>query len=83
MRGAYSFEAMGEQLTGSSADPMGKEWPIANGKIIGNKLSFSLTVDFGMGPVTLNYTGELTASDLKLRSDSMGNPFELALTKVP
>jgi hypothetical protein len=80
---SYTFAAKGADLTGSSADPMGKEWPIANGKITGNKLSFSLAVDFGMGPVTFNYTGELVGSDLKLHSDFNGSPFDLSLKKAP
>ena len=79
----YTFKAMGAVLTGSTADPTGMQWPIANGKITGNKLSFSLTLDFGQGPATFNYTGELTGTELKLHSDFMGNPFDLTLKKAP
>jgi hypothetical protein len=79
----YTFKSAGEGLTGSTTDPMGKEWPIANGKITGNKVSFSLTLDFGQGPATFNYTGEVSATDLKLHSDFMGNPFDLTLKKAP
>jgi hypothetical protein len=78
----YTFKASGEVLTGSTADPMGKEWPIANGKISGNKVSFSLTLDFGQGPATFNYTGELSPAELKLHSDFMGTPFDLSLKKA-
>jgi hypothetical protein len=78
----YTFKSMGATLTGSTVDPMGKELPIANGKIAGNKVSFSLTLDLGQGPVTFNYTGELTGTDLKLHSDFMGNPFDFTLTKA-
>jgi hypothetical protein len=79
----YTFKAKGAELTGSTADPMGKEWPIADGKIMGSKVSFSLTLDFGQGPATFNYTGELAGGELKLHSDFMGNPFDLTLKKAP
>jgi hypothetical protein len=78
----YTFKATGEVLTGTTAGPMGQELPIANGKITGNKVSFSLTLDLGQGPATFNYTGEMTTGELKLHSEFMGMPFEFTLKKT-
>ena len=78
----YTFLAKGSTLTGSSTGPDGMTLPIQNGKIMGSKISFSLTLDFGQGPVTFNYTGEVSPSELKLHSDFMGQPIDFALKKA-
>jgi len=77
----YSFMANGTTLTGSTTGPDGMTWPIKDGKIMGSRISFSLTLDFGQGPTTFNYTGELSAAELKLHSEFMGQPIEFSLKK--
>ena len=77
----YTFSAKGEMLTGFTTSPDGMSIPIKDGKIKGNKLSFSLTLDFGQGPVTFNYTGEVSPAQLKLHTDFMGQPLDFALKK--
>jgi hypothetical protein len=79
----YTFKAQGATLTGSTTAGDGKVWPITDGKITGNKVSFSLTLDFGQGPATFNYTGELAAAMLTLHSEFMNQPFDFTLRKVP
>jgi hypothetical protein len=79
---AYTFKADGETLTGSTTGPDGTEYPIQDGKITGNTLSFSLTLDFGQGPVTFNYTGEVTPTELKLHSSFMDMPIDFSLKKA-
>ena len=78
----YTFKANGGTLTGSVLGPDGMPIPIKDGKIAGNKLSFSLTLDFGGGPTTFNYTGEVSATELKLHSDFMGQPIDFTLKKA-
>ena len=78
---AYTFKADGTTLTGSTDTPDGQSLPIANGKIEGNKVSFSMSVDFGGGPTEFKYTGELVGPDLKLKSSFMDMPFEFTLKK--
>lgn len=78
---AYTFKADGTTLTGSTDSPDGTTLPITNGKIEGGKLSFDFTVDFGGGPTTFKYTGELAGPDLKLKSSFMDMPFEVTLKK--
>ena len=78
----YSFKAEGSTLTGSTTTPDGAAIPIKDGKITGNKLTFSLTLDFGAGPTTFNYTGEVSATDLKLHTSFMDMPIDFALKKA-
>lgn len=78
----YTFKAEGDTLTGSQSAPDGTQIPIKDGKITGNKVSFSLTVDFGAGPTTFNYTGEVSATDLKLHTSFMDMPIDFTLKKA-
>jgi hypothetical protein len=79
---SYTFKAEEATLTGAALGPDGSSIPIQDGKISGNKVSFSLTVDFGAGPTTFNYTGELSGSDLKLNTLFMDTAIEVKLKKV-
>lgn len=79
----YTFKAHGATLTGSTAGPNGAAIPITNGKIKGHTLSFSLTLDFGQGPATFNYTGHLEAAVLKLHSEFNNQPIDFTLKKAP
>jgi hypothetical protein len=78
----FTFMADGATLTGTSTSPDGTDAKISDGKIDGNKLSFSVTVDFGGMPFTIAYTGELSGTNLKLTADFGGMPFEMALKKA-
>ncbi len=79
---AYTFKADGETLVGSTTGPDGMEYPIKDGKITGNKVSFSLNLDFGQGPITFNYTGEVSPTELKLHSSFMDQPIDFTLKKA-
>lgn len=79
---AYTFKANGETLVGSTTGPDGTEYPIKDGKITGDKVSFSLTLDFGQGPITFNYTGEVSPTELKLHSSFMDQPIDFTLKKA-
>lgn len=78
----YSFKAEGANLSGTTSGPDGKAIPIKNGKIEGNKVSFSLDLDFGQGPVTFNYTGVVSPTELKLHSSFMDQPIDFTLKKA-
>jgi hypothetical protein len=79
---SYMFKAEGEVLTGTTLSPDGStSIPIANGKISGNKISFSLSLDFGGGPTTFEYAGEASGSDLLLKTSFMNMPIEMKLKK--
>jgi hypothetical protein len=78
---SFTFKADGAKLTGSTQSPDGQSVPLKNGKIEGEKISFSFDVDFGQGPFTFNYTGVVSKTEVKLHSDFMGNPIDFTLKK--
>ena len=77
----YTFKADGAKLTGNSLGPDGSPLPIKNGKVEGNKISFAQDIDFGQGPVTFNYTGVVSPTELKLHSSFMDMPIDFTLKK--
>jgi hypothetical protein len=78
----YTFKAEESTLTGAAIGPDGSAIPIKDGKISGNKISFTLTVDFGAGPTTFDYTGEVSPTQLKLSTSFMDMPIEVTLKKA-
>jgi hypothetical protein len=79
----YVFASKGTELTGTAAGPDGNATPLEHGKIEGDKVSFSLTFNFGQ-PMTFAYTGTLSGKQLKLHSDMGGGipPIDFTLTKA-
>lgn len=78
----YTFKAEGAKLTGFTTGPDGTRIDITDGKIDGNKVSFKLTLDFGGGPTTFDYTGVVSPTELKLHSAFMDMPIDFALKKA-
>ena len=76
----FTFKADGAKLSGSLELMPGMEIPIDEGKVDGNNISFSVTLDFGM-PFKLTYTGVVAGNELKLKGDAGGMPFEFTLKK--
>ena len=77
----FNFKADGAALTGTTSAPDGSEAPIKNGKIDGNKISFSVDLDFGGMTFTLGYTGIVSPAEIKVTADFMGMPFEFVVKK--
>jgi hypothetical protein len=78
----FTFKADGATLNGSTTGPDGADIKIANGKVDGNKVSFSITLDFGGMPFTLNYSGVVAKDQIKFTMDIMGMPLELTVKKA-
>jgi hypothetical protein len=78
----FTFKADGATLTGSTQGPDGMEVKIANGKTDGDKISFSITVDLGGMPFTLNFTGVVQKEQIKFTIDVGGMPAELTVKKT-
>ncbi len=76
----FNFKADGAALGGSLEFMPGMAIPIADGKVDGNDISFSVTLDFGM-PFKITYTGVVAGSELKIKGDAAGMPFEFTLKK--
>jgi hypothetical protein len=79
---SFLFKADGGGLTGTTTGPDGNSVALKNGKVDGDKISFSFDVSFGADPVTFNYTGVLKGNELKLHTDFMGQPIEYTVKKA-
>jgi hypothetical protein len=84
---SYTFKAEGTTLTGSMPGMPGpdgspaKPVPIKDGKIDGNKISFSVSFDMGGQEMKMDYKGVLSGDSLKISFDAMGTPMEFTLKK--
>ena len=79
---AFTFKADGAKLTGSMTGMNGMEFAIKDGKLDGDNISFSVTLDFGGMPFTLNYKGVVAKDQIKFTGDAMGQTFELIVKKT-
>lgn len=78
----FTFKADGATLTGSTTGPDGAEIKIADGKVDGNNISFTVSFDFGGQPLTINYKGVLSGQEIKLTMDIGGMPAEVTVKKT-
>jgi len=79
---AFTFKADGAKLTGAMQGMDGMDIPIKDGKVDGDKIAFSLTLDFGGMQFMLTYTGVVSSDQIKLSSDFGGMPFEFVVKKA-
>ena len=77
---SFTFKADGAKLSGALSI-MGMDTPISDGKIDGNNISFSVTLDFGGMPFMLSYKGVVSPTEIKLTGDAGGMPFEFVVKK--
>ena len=78
---AFDFKADGTALSGSTTGPDGMSVPIKNGKVDGNKITFTVTIAFGDMSIDINYAGVVSPAEIKMTLDFAGMPFEFALKK--
>ena len=78
----FTFKADGAMLSGTSLGLDGAGVPIKNGKVEGNKISFTVDLDFGGMAITLNYQGTASPDKIAFTGDFMGMPFEFTVTKA-
>jgi hypothetical protein len=78
----FTFKADGGTLTGTSLGPDGGDVAIKDGKIAGNKISFTVAVDFGGMAVVIGYSGVVSPDKIDFTGDFMGMPFEFTVTKA-
>jgi hypothetical protein len=77
----YTLKADGATLTGSTTGPDGAAIALKNGKVNGDKISFSMDISMGDAPTTFSYTGVVTATEIKLHSDFMGQAIDYSVKK--
>ena len=78
----FTFKADGATLNGSTSGPDGAEIKIADGKVDGDKISFTVTFDFGRMPLTMNYSGAVTKDQIKFTIDIFGMQVDLTVKRV-
>jgi hypothetical protein len=71
----------GSAVTGKFDGGRGGPVDISDGKVDGSKVEFKVTRDFGKGPNTQEYKGELKGGDLVLTTEGRGGPQELTFKK--
>lgn len=77
----FTFKADGSALTGSMM-LMGNEIKIENGKVDGNTISYSATLDFGGMDLEMIYKGVVAGDEIKLNMTVFDMPFDLVVKKV-
>jgi hypothetical protein len=77
----FTFKADESKLTGSMTGMDGMEIPIANGKIEGNQISYTVTIDFGGMALEMVYKGVVTPAEIKLDMSVFDMPFQIVVKK--
>jgi len=77
---AFTFKAEGTTLTGVHI-VNGQETPIKNGKIEGNNISFTVTLDMG-GETEIPHKGTLSGDQIKMTYEMMGQPGEILVKRA-
>jgi opacity protein-like surface antigen len=77
----FTFMSDGAKLDGSTTGP-GGEIKIADGKVDGNNISFSVTINFQDMPFTMNYKGVVAKDEIKFTIDIFGMPVELTVKRA-
>lgn len=78
----FTFKADGDKLTGSMVGMEGMEIAIANGKVDGDKISYTVTIDFGGMSLEMNYKGVVAGGEITLDMEVFGMPFSLVVKKA-
>jgi hypothetical protein len=60
----------------------GTETAIANGIVEGDKISYTVTLDFGGMSLEMNYKGVVAAGEIKLDMEVFGMPFSFVVKKA-
>ena len=78
----FTFKADGTTLTGTMLDQENNQIPIKDGKIDGNNISFTVSVEYGGQEMTLSFKGVVAADQIKLSQEVMGQLFEFTVKKA-
>lgn len=68
----FNFKAEGEKLTGTMSGMQGDQ-PIADGKLKGDDISFTMTLNFQGNDVKMTYKGKLAGDEIKFTRQREGS----------
>ena len=71
---AFHFKQDGAKLTGTVDGPQGEPVRIDDGKVEGNKISFTLRIEFGGGGMKIIHDGTIDGDEIKLNTRMEGGP---------
>ena len=77
----FVFKADGDKLNGSMIGQDGNPIPIANGKIDGNNIAFTVTIQMG-NTIDIGFKGVVGEEDIKMSGDFQGQAFDFVLKKT-
>ena len=77
----FTFRADGTTLTGVHI-VNGQETAIKDGKIEGNSISFTVTLDLGGQQTKIPHKGVISGDQIKMTYEMMGQPGEILLKKA-
>src|SRR3954447_26257940 len=68
----FNFKAAGDKLTGTMTGPQG-DIPLQDGKVSGDQISFSTTLDFGGNSVKIVYKGTMSGDTMNMSREREGS----------
>jgi hypothetical protein len=80
----FTFKADGDKLTGSMTGPQG-DIPLKEGKVSGDQIAFSTTLDFGGNTIKIVYKGTVAGDQIKMtrqREGGSGQAREFTLKRA-
>ena len=78
----FEFKAEGDTLTGTMIGMDGAKIPLANGKVEGDKISYTVNIDAGGMPLELICKGVLAGGEIKIDIEVFGMPFSMVAKKT-
>jgi hypothetical protein len=78
---AFTFKSDGATLTGT-AEGDGVPFKIAQGKVDGDNITFTVTFDYAGRTIVFKYKGVVTKDEIKFKVDAMGTAVELTVKKA-
>ncbi|MBI3470932.1 MAG: hypothetical protein HY013_06205 [Candidatus Solibacter usitatus] len=70
----FTFKLDGDKLTGSMTGPQGQEIAISDGKLSGETLSFTVTVERGGNSIRQTYTGKVAGAEIQFKREGGQGP---------
>jgi opacity protein-like surface antigen len=68
----FAFKQDGEKLTGTVTGPQGDPLPISDGKVQGDKLSFTVKIDMGGNSMKITHEGVIKGEEITLSTKVEG-----------
>jgi hypothetical protein len=79
----FTFKAAGSDLTGSMTGFQGAEIPISEGKVNGDNISFSTTIERNGNTIKQTFTGTVKGDEIQMKRDGgRGGPIEFVAKRA-